>query len=105
MTTPNFGEPLSDEQLALLRAVSTACRRSIIEMTACAQSGHPGGSLSVIDYLSLLYTFVISQHNDPVVVSNGHVSPAVYAILGSQVVIKNGRLRIFGNRMMCLRDM
>ncbi len=91
MTTPNFGEPLNDEQLALLRAVSQACRRSIIEMTACAQSGHPGGSLSVIDYLTLLYTFVISQHNDPVVVSNGHVSPAVYAILGELGVVDKER--------------
>ncbi len=89
--TPNFGEPLSDEQLVLLRAVSQACRRSIIEMTACAQSGHPGGSLSVIDYLTLLYTFVISQHNDPVVVSNGHVSPAVYAILGELGVVDKER--------------
>lgn len=91
MTIPNLGEPLNDEQLQLLAAVSMACRRSIIEMTAGAQSGHPGGSLSVIDYLTLLYTFVISQHNDPVVVSNGHVSPAVYAILGELGVVDKER--------------
>jgi len=35
----------------------------------------------VIDYLSLLYAFIISQTGEDVVVSNGHVSPAVYSIL------------------------
>ncbi len=44
-----------------------------------------------MDYLTLLYTFVISQHNDPVVVSNGHVSPAVYAILGELGVVDKER--------------
>lgn len=96
MTIPNLGEPLSEDHLSLLHGVSTACRRSIIEMTANAQSGHPGGSLSMIDYLALLYTFVISQHNDPVIVSNGHVSPAVYAILGELGVIDKERaVRLF----------
>ncbi len=91
MTIPNLGEPLNDEHIQLLNAVATSCRRSIIEMVTNAQSGHPGGSLSVIDYLALLYTFVISQHNDPVVVSNGHVSPAVYSILGELGVVDKER--------------
>lgn len=91
MNIPNLGEPLSDEHLSFLRVLSTACRRSIIQMTANAQSGHPGGSLSVIDYLSVLYAFIISQSNSPVVVSNGHVSPAVYAILGELGVIDKER--------------
>ncbi len=50
-------------------------------MTANAASGHPGGSLSSVDFLSLLYTFIISQTGEPVIVSNGHISPAVYAVL------------------------
>ncbi|MFA7277477.1 MAG: transketolase [Candidatus Gracilibacteria bacterium] len=91
MNIPHLGESLNDEQIQLLQAVSTACRRSIIEMVTNAASGHPGGSLSVIDYLALLYTFVISQNNDPVVVSNGHVSPAVYAILGELGVVDKER--------------
>lgn len=91
MNIPNFGETLSEEHLSFLGALSTACRRSIITMTATAQSGHPGGSLSMIDYLSVLYAFVISQHNEPVVVSNGHISPAVYAILAELGVIDKKR--------------
>ncbi len=59
-----------------------SCRRSILEMTANAGSGHPGGSLSSIDYLSALYTSIISQTGEPVFISNGHISPAVYSILG-----------------------
>jgi transketolase len=56
-------------------------------MTTNAQSGHPGGSLSSIDYLSLLYTFVISRTEERVVVSNGHISPAVYAVLAELGII------------------
>ncbi|MBP9732216.1 MAG: transketolase [Candidatus Magasanikbacteria bacterium] len=67
------------KQLAQLCAQS--CRKSILEMTANAGSGHPGGSLSSIDYLSVLYTSIISQTGEPVFISNGHISPAVYSIL------------------------
>lgn len=73
--------PLTPEQLNILHAVALSCRRSIIEMVKQAQSGHPGGSLSSIDYLTLLYTQIISQTGEKVVVSNGHISPAVYSIL------------------------
>jgi len=79
---PKLGEKLTSEQRNFLSIFSTSCRRSIVEMVANAQSGHPGGSLSCIDYLSLVYTFVLGQTGEPIVVSNGHISPAVYAVLG-----------------------
>ena len=82
MQLPKIGEPLSQEQVDFLKVFSKSCRRSIIEMVMNSQSGHPGGSCSVIDYLALLYCFIISQTGEDVVVSNGHVSPAVYTILG-----------------------
>lgn len=72
---------LSPEQLQLLQAISQACRASIVSMTQQAQSGHPGGSLSSIDYLTLLYSFIISQTGEKIVISNGHISPGVYSIL------------------------
>jgi transketolase len=50
-------------------------------MLKSSQSGHPGGSLSSIDYLATLYAYIISQTGEPVIVSNGHISPAVYAVL------------------------
>lgn len=75
------GVNLKENHIRFLKTLSKSCRRSIIEMTRNAQSGHPGGSLSSIDYLSLLYAFIISKGGEKVVISNGHISPAVYAIL------------------------
>lgn len=69
----------SQKQLASIFAKS--CRKSILEMTANAGSGHPGGSLSSIDYLSVLYTSVIAKTGELVIISNGHISPAVYSVL------------------------
>ncbi len=81
MQIPQLGQPLRTEHLDFLNAFSKSCRRSILQMTANAQSGHPGGSCSSIDYLALLYTFIIGQSGEDVVVSNGHISPAVYSVL------------------------
>ncbi len=65
-------------------------------MTTNARSGHTGGSLGCIDILATLYAKVVSQTNDPVVVSNGHVSPAVYALLAELGAIsKNDLLQNF----------
>ncbi len=76
-----LGSPLNGKQIEFLQALARSCRRSIIEMTQKAQSGHPGGSLSSIDFLSLLYANVISRGGEKIVISNGHISPAVYAVL------------------------
>ncbi len=80
-TFPMIGEPLASEHVAFLKTLSKSCRNAIVAMTSSAQSGHPGGSCSVIDMLSVLYAFVVSQTGEDVVVSNGHVSPAVYSVL------------------------
>ncbi|MBU0667992.1 transketolase [Patescibacteria group bacterium] len=81
MEIPKIGQDLSQEQIKFLETVAKSCRGTIIAMLKQAQSGHPGGSLSCIDYLSLLYSFIISQSGQKIVVSNGHISPAVYSIL------------------------
>lgn len=96
-TLESLGKPLSEKYKLFFESFTISCRRSIIKMTSNAQSGHPGGSLSTIDYLSLLYTTIIAQTGDPVVVSHGHVSPAVYAVLADlgyidkKKVLKNFR--------------
>ncbi|MFA6991965.1 MAG: thiamine pyrophosphate-dependent enzyme [Candidatus Gracilibacteria bacterium] len=79
---PQLGKALEKEHMDFLNAFSKSCRKSIIEMLVNSQSGHPGGSLSSIDYLAALYTFIISQTGEKVVISNGHISPAVYSVLG-----------------------
>lgn len=78
---PKLGIPLNQDHLEFLKIFTKSCRKSIIEMVTNANSGHPGGSLSCIDYLALLYCFIISQTGEKIAVSNGHISPGVYSTL------------------------
>ncbi|MGC8506082.1 MAG: transketolase [Thermoplasmata archaeon] len=72
-----------------LRDISKRARMHIIEMVYGAKSGHPGGSLSIIDVLTVLYFKEMrvdpANPNDPerdmFVLSKGHASPALYSIL------------------------
>ncbi len=81
LNLPAITDKLTDEHLLFLKTFAKSCRRSILEMVTNAQSGHPGGSLSSIDFLSLIYTFILGQTGEKIVVSNGHISPAVYSVL------------------------
>ncbi len=74
-----------------LQQVSTQVRRDIIRMVNGAASGHPGGSLGATDYLVALF-FEIMDHDpknfdmdgkgqDIFVLSNGHLSAALYSVL------------------------
>ncbi len=74
---------------ARLEAIARECRVQIIRMLAHAGSGHPGGSLSVIDTLVALY-FGRLRHDpkhpdwpdrDRVVLSKGHAVPALYTVM------------------------
>jgi transketolase len=74
-----------------LQDIASQVRRDIIRMVHGASSGHPGGSLSVTDYLVALY-FEVMDHvpnpfsmdgkdEDVFILSNGHTSPAFYSVL------------------------
>lgn len=78
---------LTEIQIKQLNAFVKSCRKSIVKMVTNAQSGHPGGSLSSIDYLSLLYVMRVAESNEPVIISHGHISPAVYSVLAELGVI------------------
>ena len=97
LSIPQLGQALTPDQINFLKAFSKSCRRSILEMVTNAQSGHPGGSLSCIDYLSVVYSFIISQGGEKIAISNGHISPAVYSTLAEmgyipkEDVVKNFR--------------
>lgn len=58
-------------------------RIDILEMLTQAKSGHPGGSLSCIDLLTVLWLkFLRKPHEqDRFVLSKGHGVPSLYAIL------------------------
>ena len=78
---------MSMTNLSLVPTFNKSCRRSILRMLKTSQSGHPGGSLSALDFLSVLYTQRIWKTNEPVIVSNGHISPGVYAVLAEMGAI------------------
>jgi transketolase len=50
-------EELTDAQAARLAALGTAARGDILQMTTLAASGHPGGSMSSIDFELILWGF------------------------------------------------
>ena len=64
----------------IIVSFTKACRKDILEAVINAGSGHTGGSLSSLEFLALAY-IIASQTGEKVVVSNGHVSAWVYAIL------------------------
>jgi transketolase len=75
-----------------LKAKAKEIRKLTIEEIASIGSGHIGGSMSIVDVLTLLYykRMKIDPKNprwegrDQLVVSKGHSGPAVYATLASK---------------------
>ena len=78
-------------------------RREIIEEVYQAQSGHPGGSLSIADILTVLYFKELNidpknpewAERDRFVLSKGHCSPALYAALASRGFFEKEQLKTF----------
>lgn len=67
-------------------------RKEIIEQVYRAGSGHPGGSLSIADILTVLYFYELKidinnpkwKDRDRFVLSKGHCAPALYAVLAEK---------------------
>ena len=81
-------EALTPDQLKELEAMWTRCAARIVLSTTLAGSGHPGGSLSTLHTLLILYSTINHYPDDPrregrdrVIMSIGHVSPGVYSVL------------------------
>lgn len=72
-----------------LQEYANKVRQGIIEAIYNAKSGHPGGSLSIADILTVLYfnQMHIDEKNpkaegrDRLVLSKGHTAPALYSVL------------------------
>lgn len=75
-----------------LKILATKIRKHAIEGVYSAASGHPGGSLSIADVLSLLYFEVMNvdpkqpkkDDRDRLVLSKGHCAPALYGALAER---------------------
>ena len=72
-----------------LEEIANKIRINTVKEVYYAQSGHPGGSLSIADILAVLYFKEMKidpknpkwEERDRLVVSKGHCGPAVYAAL------------------------
>ncbi len=101
---------LTKEKIQELKRVALRVRRHIVEMTTIAGSGHPGGSLSCTDVMTVLYFHRMrTRPDDPAwedrdrfVLSKGHCAPVWYAILAERgyfPVEELKTLRKFGTRL------
>ena len=88
-----------------LQVLANKIRLGIIEEVYSAQSGHPGGSLSIADILAVLYfnQMNIDEKNpkakerDRLVLSKGHTSPALYSTLSLRGFFDKKELKGFRN--------
>ncbi len=75
-----------------LQKIATNVRKNVIEAVYNAASGHPGGSLSIADILTVLYfeEMNIDPKNpknpdrDRFVLSKGHCAPGLYGVLAER---------------------
>jgi len=78
-------------------------RKDILDEVYYAQSGHPGGSLSIADIMAVLYfnELKIDENNprwedrDRLILSKGHCSPALYATLAERGFFNKESLKDF----------
>ena len=97
---------LSENEIIELKKSARNVRRNIIKMVHEAKSGHPGGSLSGADILTVLYEKCLNipvkwdkspdfEKRDRFILSKGHASPLLYAILAQHGLIKEDELLTF----------
>lgn len=80
-------------------------RKGIIKSVYSGKSGHPGGSLSIADIITVLYfnEMNIDPHNpkdenrDRLVLSKGHCAPALYSALAEKGYIETEELQTLRN--------
>jgi len=90
MAKDNLAAPaLSDDQIAQFKELGRLCRGDILKMTELAACGHPGGSMSSIDFYVVVWSLAnvdpanpLDSNRDRIIVSHGHTSPGVYSVLG-----------------------
>lgn len=85
---------LDKKEVTELKNLACRVRQQAVEMIANAKSGHPGGSLSAADILTVLYKKIMKtapkwekdpsfDDRDRFVLSKGHASASFYAILAN----------------------
>jgi transketolase len=101
---------LNDTELARLEQQAEAIRETIIQMLVAAGSGHTAGPLGMADIFTAFYFHILNHDparpdwdgRDRLVLSNGHICPALYAAMahaGYFPVEECLTLRKFGSRL------
>ncbi len=96
---------MTTEKKKELMRLATHIRMDILTEVYSANSGHPGGSLSIADTLAYLYNEVLRvdpekpacPDRDRFVLSKGHTAPALYAVLAERGFIPKEDLTGFRN--------
>lgn len=96
---------LEEIEIQKLRQKARNIRQDIIEEVYYAKSGHPGGSLSIADILTVLYFKEMHlnpenpnwEDRDRFVLSKGHCSPALYSCLANRGFFPIEDLKNFRN--------
>jgi len=78
--------------IQLLKDKANEMRKDIVKMVCAAKSGHPGGSLSAADIMSVLYFHEMNvdpqnpkdPKRDRFVLSKGHAAPVLYSALAER---------------------
>ena len=94
---------VTDEMVYDLKVTANNIRKSVIEEVYSASSGHPGGSLSAADILTVLYFNQMNidpkdpknENRDRFVLSKGHASPVLYAALAERGFFDKEELKSF----------
>ena len=97
---------MNEEEFKRIQELCKQNRCNVIKMIHCAQSGHLGGGLSAIDILTVLYEKVMKNypewknspnHNerDRFVLSKGHASAGLYAVLAKRGYFPESELMTF----------
>lgn len=93
------------EDIKELEKKSNEVRKGIIEAVYNGKSGHPGGSLSIADIITVLYFNEMNinpekpndEKRDRLVLSKGHCAPALYSALANRGFFETEELKTLRN--------
>lgn len=97
---------MDKQEIEKLRELCRQNRCSILKMIHCAKSGHPGGGLSSVEIMTVLYNKVMKNYSewdkspnhserDRFVLSKGHASATLYAVLAQKGYFPESELMTF----------
>lgn len=102
---------LSAEKISRYNGLCKRYRRELLNMLHAAQTGHPGGSLSAVEIVTLLYHEIMNvdpanpakPDRDIFILGKGHAAPILYLVLADRGFIDRNVLTTFRQVGSCLQ--